>query len=73
MNAQGAWTYNNRVKGFQVLPGRWVVERTFAWLSFYRRLSIDYEALTETSEAMIYAAVHLMVRRLAPNTQPGGP
>jgi len=58
------------VKGFQVLPRRWVVERTFAWLSFYRRLSKDYEVLTETSEAMIYAAmVHLMVRRLAPNTQ----
>jgi len=62
------------VKGFQVLPRRWVVERTFAWLSFYRRLSKDYEVLTETSEAMIYAAmVHLMVRRLAFNTQPAGP
>ncbi len=54
------------VKGFQVLPRRWVVERTFAWLGRYRRLSKDYEVLTETSEAMIYAAmVHLMVRRLA--------
>jgi putative transposase len=57
------------VKGFQVLPRRWVVERTFAWLSSYRRLSKDYEVLTETSEAMIYAAmVHLMVRRLALNS-----
>jgi len=54
------------VKGFQVLPRRWVVERTFAWLSDYRRLSKDYEVLTETSEAMIYAAmIRLMVRRLA--------
>lgn len=62
------------VKGFQVLPRRWVVERTFAWLSSYRRLSKDYEVLTETSEVMIYAAmVHLMVRRLAPNNQPAGP
>ena len=54
------------VKGFQVLPRRWVVERTFAWFGNYRRLSKDYEVLTETSEAMIYAAmVRLMVRRLA--------
>jgi putative transposase len=53
------------VKGFQVLPRRWVVERTFAWFGDYRRLSKDYEVLTETSEAMIYAAmVRLMVRRL---------
>jgi putative transposase len=54
------------VKGFQVLPRRWVVERTFGWLGRYRRLSKDYEGLTETSEAMIYAAMsHLMARRLA--------
>ena len=59
-------------KGFQVLPRRWVVERTLAWLCRYRRLSKDYEVLTETSETMIYAAmVHLMVRRLA--LQPTGP
>ncbi len=54
------------VQGFQVLPRRWVVERTLAWLGRYRRLSKDYEELPETSEAMIYAAMtHLMVRRLA--------
>jgi len=54
------------VKGFQVLPRRWVVDRTFAWLADYRRLSKDYEVLTETSEAMIYVAmIRLMVRRLA--------
>lgn len=53
-------------KGFAVLPRRWVVERSFAWLGRYRRLSKDYEALTTTSEAMIWAAVGTtMVRRLA--------
>lgn len=56
------------VTGFVILPRRWVVERTFAWLCNYRRLSKDYEQLPETSEAMIYAAmVHIMVRRLARN------
>jgi putative transposase len=61
-------------KGFQVLPRRWVVERTFGWLSQYRRLSKDYEVLTETSEAMIYAAmIHLMVRRLVRHAQASGP
>jgi len=59
------------MKGFQVLPRRWVVERTFGWLGRYRRLSKDYEELPETSEAMIYAAmIHLMVRRLARQLQP---
>ena len=53
-------------KGFVVQPRRWVVERTFAWLHNYRRLSKDYEEDTESAEAMIYAAMsHLMVRRLA--------
>lgn len=54
--------------GFVVLPHRWVVERTFAWLGRYPRLSKDYEQLPATSEAMIYAAmVHIMLRRLARN------
>lgn len=53
-------------KGFQVLPRRWVVERTFAWLCKFRRLSKDYESLPETSEAWAYAAmIHVMARRLA--------
>lgn len=53
-------------KGFAVLPRRWVVERSFAWIGRYRRLSKDYEALTATSEAMIWAAVGTtMLRRLA--------
>jgi putative transposase len=53
-------------KGFQVLPRRWVVERTFSWIDHNRRMSKDYERLTETSEAIIYVAMsRLMVKRLA--------
>ena len=52
-------------KGFVVLPRRWVVERTFAWLSFHRRMSKDYEYLPETSEALIRVAmIRLMLARL---------
>ncbi len=55
-------------KEFEVLPRRWVVERTFAWLIKNRRLVVDYEQLPEMSEAMIYAAtIRLMLRRLACN------
>jgi len=53
--------------GFPVLPRRWVVERTFAWLGRYRRLSKDYEALPETEEAWMHLAMStLMLARLAP-------
>ncbi len=52
-------------RGFQVLPRRWVVERTFSWIDQNRRMSKDYERLTQTSEAFIYVAMsRLMVRRL---------
>ena len=53
-------------RGFRVLPRRWVVERTFAWLGRNRRLSKDYEALPASEEAWIYAAsARLLLRRLA--------
>ena len=52
-------------KGFQVLPKRWIVERTFAWLGFCRRHSKDYEYNPATSETMIrISMIHLMLKRL---------
>lgn len=52
-------------QGFKVLPQRWVVERTIAWLSRSRRLSKDCEKLTITSEAMVkISMIHLMLKRL---------
>ncbi|MFJ9131439.1 MULTISPECIES: IS5 family transposase [unclassified Streptomyces] len=57
--------------GFQVLPRRWVVERTFAWLLQSRRLARDYERRTDTGEAVIrWSMVTLMSRRLAARHQP---
>ena len=62
------WRYGleEKPRGFLVLPRRWVVERTFAWLGLSRRFSKDYERLPQTAEAMIYGAMsRLMLRRLA--------
>ena len=54
-------------RGFAVLPWRWIVERTFAWLGRWRRLKADYECLPETTEALIHIAmIRLMLRRLEP-------
>jgi putative transposase len=66
----GRWTLaivKRTSDGFAVLPKRWIVERTFAWLGKYRRLSKDYETLTESSESMIRVAmINLMLHRLKP-------
>jgi transposase len=52
------------VEGFKVLARRWVVERTFAWICRYRRMSKDYEFLTQTQEAMMFLAMtRTMLRR----------
>ena len=57
---------SDSTKGFVVQPKRWVVERTFAWLGRFRRLSKDYEFQTDSSQAMIYLAMpRLILRRLA--------
>ena len=53
-------------QGFEVIPKRWMVERTLGWFNRYQRLSKDDESLTDTSEAMIRVTmIHVMVRRLA--------
>lgn len=66
---------NADVKGFQVLPRRWVVERTFSWLGRCRRLARDYERKTTHAEAMIKVAmIRLMAARLAgEDVEPHGP
>jgi putative transposase len=70
--AAAGWTLDivkrtDDVKGFVVLPKRWIVERTFAWLGKCRRLSKDYEHLVASSEALIrLAMIGLMLRRLKP-------
>jgi transposase len=65
---------SDTAKGFEVLPRRWVVERTFAWISKHRRCVRDYERLPEHHEAVVkWAMIALMTRRLArtmPAAQP---
>ena len=59
LRAQGA-------QGFVLVPKRWVVERTYGWLHWCRRLNVDYERLPASSEALIHIAmIRLMLRRLA--------
>lgn len=68
---QGGWELevverNKEVKGFEVLPKRWIVERTFAWLVRNRRLAKDYERKVQTSETIVeIAMIRLMLARLA--------
>ena len=67
----GQWTVeivkrSDQAKGFEVLPRRWVVERTFAWFGRNRRLAKDFETTLTSSQAWLYlASVQLMARRLA--------
>ena len=69
--ARGQWLRADqepppRLPGFQLLPHRWVVERTFAWIGRNRRMSKDYEFLPTTSETWVYLSmIRLMLKRLA--------
>ncbi len=71
MARQGEWTFeiikrSDAAKGFEVLPRRWIVERTFAWFGRNRRLTKDLEETIESSTAWLFlASVQLMARRLA--------
>jgi transposase len=71
LDGQGDWTIeiikrSDTAKGFELLPRRWVVERTLAWLNRNRRLAKDFEATIESSVAWLQlASVQLMARRLA--------
>ena len=71
-SALGGWViqvvkHAKNLHSFEVLPRRWVVERTLGWLGRNRRLSKDYEELTESSEAWVHIAmIHLMLKRLRP-------
>jgi putative transposase len=71
LHGKGDWTLeiikrSDAAKGFEVLPRRWVVERTFAWFGRNRRLAKDFEATIESSTAwLLMASLQLMTRRLA--------
>lgn len=71
LDGKGEWTFeiirrSDAIQGFEVLPRRWVVERTFAWLNRNRRLAKDFEETLESSTAWLFlASVQLMARRIA--------
>ena len=70
LQGEGDWTLeiikrSDTAKGFELLPRRWVVERTFAWVRRNRRLAKDFEETIESSTAwLMLASVQLMTRRL---------
>jgi len=71
----GAWRLEiakrSKAAGFEVLPKRWIVERTFAWISRNRRLARDFERYTTIAAAFIrLAMIRIMLRRLAANPSP---
>jgi transposase len=71
LNGKGAWTLeiikrSDHGKGFEVLPRRWVVERTFAWLGRCRRLAKDFEATIASAVAWVFIAhIRILTRRIA--------
>ncbi|MDQ7077180.1 MAG: IS5 family transposase [Robiginitomaculum sp.] len=71
LKTKGHWTIqivkrSDKAKGFEVIPRRWVVERTFAWLGRCRRLAKDYEASIESSTAWtLIAHIRILIRRIA--------
>ena len=71
LEGHGDWTIDiikrsDTAKGFEVLPRRWVVERTFAWLGRNRRLAKDFEKTIENAEAwLMIASIQLLTRRIA--------
>ena len=58
---------SDKAKGFELLPHRWIVERTFGWLGRYRRLSRDFEHTVSSSESVVYIASIRRMLRLATN------
>lgn len=68
---EGGWDLevvepNREAEGFEVIPKRWIVERTFSWIGWNRRMSKDYERMVQTSECLMKVAmIRLILRRLA--------
>ncbi len=71
LGKMGQWTMqivrrSDKAEGFEVLPRRWVVERTFAWLGRNRRLARDFERTIQSATAWLYmASTQLLLRRIA--------